>query len=959
VKFSCFLVLLLFLAPWANGQELYGEYLDHQQGLLSKECYDIICDEKGYLLISTQYGPVKYDGEKCIPICMNLPIEERVIYDFEKDPKGNIYLLNSKFQILKLQGTKAIRIGPKKLYDTFNTAILIKLHWAKSGLYILNHQAYLKYSFQSKKIHTYYHESNPGNQRFKFVYHPEWEFPFRKHTHRTYYFKNNKNIGIEFKSSGQKFKYVSNSLPDTREDQITVGKTDYLLINSILFKKRGNHITPTNLSGILFIEYFYNRIWLCTYNGLLELDKEGNLLQHHFKGDLVAGVAPLKSGGIAISFNRKGVFICSNVHNRIYKNISVSSAARIHPFHLLGTTKGEIYQYDHHRLTKMTHIDSLGYSESIGIPNAIWEINAINRNLLFTSTNGIYCYKRNFQLVRKLTDPRCYYFGLIVDKNNLYTIQRQCIRKVTWKDWSSKSFQQYYFPSKGYIIKHLRCHNRLNDSIILLGTDIGLFYFNLKTNKHARTSFFKEEYAVRSIQKTAAGELVVFSRYHGIYFFKANTLVKRIDPPSVSVMRGWVYKNHLIIQGNNGIFIRNLNNRKLNEWINAFNGETQSVFVLQNSLLISNDKDLIINELEDYKKEQITVILNRVGIGNTQKNHLPAQIAPNSSISLDFDILKFGTDRLDIYYKLISKGENTIDQVIKGTQINFDALKSGNYTLDIYPVINGKIHFEQPKRYRFRIEKTFWESTIFYIGSTILLLLLIFSVFITLKLRRKKRSAERSELESKMNEYKLLAVKAQVNPHFLSNGLAAIQALILKEDNDLAAQYLAKFSYLMRKILLYSEQQFIAISDELQLVDAYLELELLRFRHKFSVQKNIHLKNDELINFIIPSLLLQPILENAIWHGLKDQENNPALNILFEINEKNELVIEIGDNGHGFREKAPGKKHFSKGNQLIQERINTLNKQFETPVASLEILSSENGTIVRFVFSSKLYNIQA
>ncbi|WP_294674886.1 histidine kinase [uncultured Fluviicola sp.] len=948
-------MLLLFLAPWVNGQELYGEYLDHQQGLLSRECYDIICDEKGYLLISTQYGPVKYDGEKCIPICMNLPIEERVIYDFEKDPKGNIYLLNSKFQILKLQGNKAIRIGPEKVCDTSNNIIFIKLHWAKSGLYILNHQAYLKYSFQSKKIHTYYHESNPGNQRLKFVYHPEWEFPFRKYTHGDYNFKTNNNIGIQFKNSGQKFKFVSKGLPDTREDQVTVGKTDYLLINSILFKKRGNHITHTNLSGILFMEYFYNRIWLCTYNGLLELDAEGNLLQHHFKGDLVAGVAPLKSGGIAISFNRKGVFICSNIHNQIYKNISVSSAARIHPFHLLGTTKGEIYQYDHHRLTKMTHIDSLGYSESIGIPNAIWEINAINRNLLFTSTNGIYCYNRNFQLVRKLTDPRCYYFGLIVDKNNLYPIQRQCIRKVTWKDWSSKSFQQYYFSSKGYTIKHLRCHNRLNDSIILLGTDIGLFYFNLKTNKHARTSFFKKEYAVRSIEKTAAGELVVFSRYHGIYFFKANTLVKRIDPPSVSVMRGWVYKNHLIIQGNDGVFIRNLNQWKLNEWINAFKGETQSVFVLQNSLLISNDKDLIITELEDYKKEQITIILNRVGIGNAKKKHLPAQIAPNSSISLDFDILKFGTDRLDIYYKLISKGENTIDQVIKGTQINFDALKSGNYTLEVYPVINGKIHFEQPKRYRFRIEKTFWESTIFYIGTIILAGSLIFSVLLSVNLSRKRRSAQRSELESKLNEYKLLAVKAQVNPHFLSNGLAAIQALILKGDNDKAAQYLAKFSFLMRKILYYSETQFISLKQELELIDAYLELELLRFRNRFNIQKEIHLSDNQLEKFQFPSLLLQPILENAIWHGLKFQEKDPELLISFQLNENQELVVQIRDNGLGFNTSNKSEEHLSKGNILITERIDTLNQQFQNKVAHIEIISSGNGTNVIFSFTPQLY----
>jgi hypothetical protein len=963
VKLVYSIIFVFILIQSVKGQELYGEYLDHNQGLLSKECYDIICDKKGYLLISTQYGPVRYDGEKCTPICTNLPIEERIIYDFEKSPDGTIYLLNSNFQILKLVGDAAINIGPKSFQSDckdfgFN---FLKLHWTKIGLYIITDNIYLKYDFQSGKIHPYYKYINPGDLNVIYTYDSRQEFPFIKHAKRHLSIKNLKSGEglIRIAGSKLKYKFKSKVIYGSREDLFKVGKTSYILINSVLFQKKGNHISPMNLNGILFIEYFYDRIWLCTYDGLLELDLNGTILQHHFKGELVAGVTPLRSGGMAVSFNQKGVFICSNIHNRIYKNISVSSAVRIHPFNLIGTTNGKIYRYDNYHLSKITQVDSLGSSEKIGIPNAIWEINAFGKYLLFTSTNGIYCYKRNFRLARKVIDPTCFYYGLIIDKNNFYIIQRQILRKITWQEWNSKSYQQYYFTSKNITFANLRCHTRLNDSIILLGKDDGLFYFNLKTDKYTRSLFFKKEHAVRDLQKTPSGELVVFSRYHGIYFFKGNTLVKKITAPSVSIMKGLIHKNKIIVQGNDGVFIYTLNHRKKNEWIKVFNGETQSIFSLQNSLLISYNKDLIITELEDYKTEQIAIILNSVRLGKTPKKLLPAKIDPNNSISLDFDILKFGTDKLDLYYKLLSKGESTVDQVVSGTQINFDALKSGDYRLEIYPVINGKIHFKNSKIYRFRVEKTFWESTIFYILALIILISTVISFLLLINLRRRKRSAQRSELENKLNEYKLLAVKAQVNPHFLSNGLAAIQALILKEDNELAAQYLAKFSYLMRKILLYSEQQFIAISDELQLVDAYLELELLRFRHKFSVQKNIHLKNDELINFVIPSLLLQPILENAIWHGLKDQENNPALKILFEINEKNELVIEIGDNGHGFREKAPGKKHFSKGNQLIQERINALNKQFETPVASLEILSSEKGTIVRFVFSSKLYSIQA
>lgn len=950
MKFSCFL-LLLFLAPWVNGQELYGEYLDHNQGLLSKECYDIICDEKGYLLISTQYGPIKYDGEKCTPICMNLPIEERIIYDFEKSPDGTIYMLNAKFQILKLDGKKAIRIGPKKLPDTYQG--LTKLHWTKSGLYIISTQNYLKYSFRSKKLNSYYHNIDPGNYIFKYVYDSEHEFPFIKYRHERRVM-HQKDVSIQFAESGQLFNLNTKISPVSREDQVTVGETTYIIINSELFRKNGQLVTKMNLTGILFIEYFYNRIWLCGYDGLFELDLNGNILQHHFKGELVAGVSPLRSNGIAVSFNRKGVFICSNIHNRIYKNTTVSSVVRIHPFNLIGTTSGEIYRYDHHHLSKMARIDSLGYAERIGIPNAIWEINPLGKSLLFTSTQGIYCYDRNFRLIRKVTDPRCFYVGLIIDKNNFYCIERYMLRKITLQDWKSKMHEQHYLESKQTKISNFRCHIRLNDSIILFGTDEGLFHFNTKTDNYTRSPFFGKEYAVRAVKKASSGELVVFSRYHGIYIFKENTLIKKITAPSVSVMNGLIHKNNLIVQGNDGIFIHPLKRRKKNEWIKVFNGETKSVFVLQNNLFISYDKDLIITQLQGYKKKQIAVILNSVELGKTEKNFLPAKIEPGIPLSLDFDILKFGANKLDIYYKLVSKGETTVDQIVTGTQINFDALKSGSYSLKIYPVIDGKIQFNNSRTFHFTIEKTFWESTVFYILSGILIISIVVTSILVIHLRRRKRSAQRSELENKLNEYKLLAVKAQVNPHFLSNGLAAIQALILKENNDLAAQYLAKFSFLMRKILYYSETQFISVKQELQLVDAYLELELLRFRNRFTIRKEINLSETQLTTFQFPSLLLQPILENAIWHGLKFQENNPRLDISFEINENQELLVQISDNGPGFNESNKSEEHLSKGNQLISERINTLNEQFQSQVASISINSSSSGTTVTFIFSPQI-----
>lgn len=946
--------LFFLLAFGANGQELYGKYLDHEQGLLSKECYDIICDKKGYLLISTQYGPVKYDGEKCTPICLNLPIEERVIYDFEKAPDGTIYLLNSKQQILKLEGNKAIHIGPKKLPYDFADFVFIKLHWTKSGLYILTCRSILKYSFQSKKIGSYYKHVNREKSFTTYTYDSQREFPFFKYIHLDRSFFSNQDIIIRFPESNRVFEYQNSAHHDPREDEVTVGKTSYLIICERLFRKKGKQITPLDFKDILFIEYFHNRIWLCTFDGLLELDLNGRLLHHYFRGELVAGVAPLKSGGIAVSFNRKGVFICSNIHNRIYSNMTASSTASIHSRNLIGTVNGGIYQYTHNNLSRLAQIDSLGYAEKIGLRDAIHEIQPFGDKIIVTSTNGVYCFDQNFLPILKNIDHRCYYFGSFTYKDFFHFILRVGIRKTTWKEWTSLSFAEYQLRSKQINLKKIRCHLRLNDSIMLLGADNGLFNLNLKTDQIRRSLFFEQESGVTTLKRTSSGELVVFSRYQGIYLFKNKQLIQRISAPCVSITSGAVYKNNLIVQGNDGVFIRQLNDSKNTEWIKIFNGETESVFALENNLLISYGNDLIISKLNNYRlADQTCVVLNDVKIGGLQKKYIPLEIAPDQAMSLDFDILIFGADKLDLYYRL--KGKNTIYQLEKGTQINFDALKSGKYVLEVYPVINGKIHFKNPKTYHFTIQPTFWESTVFFIITGVLIISIIVSVFLVINLRRKRRSAERAVLESRLNEYKLLAVKAQVNPHFLSNGLAAIQALILKNDNDLAAQYLAKFSFLMRKILYYSETQFIPLKQELELVDAYLELELLRFRNRFSIQKEIHLTEDQLTNFLFPSLLLQPILENAIWHGLKFQENNPELRIAIALNQEGALVVQITDNGPGFNPSGHSEEHLSKGNQLINERIETLNQQFQKRVASLEINSSPSGTIVTFIFNSQIY----
>ncbi|MGV3609858.1 MAG: sensor histidine kinase [Fluviicola sp.] len=946
MKFLCSVTLIVLLAHSLQGQELYGKYLNHEQGLLSNECYDINYDENGYLIVGTQYGPMKYDGEKFLPICTNLPLGRRVMYDFERSPQGTVYLLNSKNELFKLQNDKAIYIGPKnRLKFPDSDLTFLKLYYTPKGLYISTFSQYLKYSFQTQRI-----EYPPPYTKnlFRFRYQENAEFPFVKLSGKLI---TNRKVQFEFPESRQQLDYMNIMVTDSREDEIKIGKTTYLIICMKLFKKKDHRITPMNFSRILFIEYFHDRIWLCTIEGLIELDKEGNFIHHHFKGELVGGVAPLKSGGIAVSLNKKGVFISSNINNRIYSDIIPTASATINGINLVGSAKGDIFKYSDSKLEKITQVESFNTDTKRFVHDVICKFFRRNNETVVISGYGTSIFSTDFKKVKTIQDNRNSIFGTFLYNENIYFIHRTVIYKIAWKNLNTIP---YPYDKKSITIPSVRSYAWLNDSTILLGNNTGLISYNLKSAHYSRLDIFKKELRVNAINVIGKNKLLVCTHFDGAYIIQNNKIILRLTIPCTTISSALVYQNHLIIRGNDGIYIKSLHQPEHSVWRKFFSGETENIFTLDNSLLISYQKNLIIKKLSDYKLVyKPKIVLNKFQLGGTGMKTFPHLIPSNKSISVDLDILQFDANKLDLYY--ILKGENTISQQVEGTKINFDALKSGEYELKIHPVIDGKIQFNNSKTFRFTMEETFWESTAFFIILGVLLLSIIFSIFLIVNLRRKRRSAERAALESKLNEYKLLAVKAQVNPHFLSNGLAAIQALILKGNNDLAAQYLAKFSFLMRKILYYSETQFISVNQELQLIDAYLELELLRFRNRFNIQKEIHLSEQELNEFQFPSLLLQPILENAIWHGLKFQENNPELHISFKINGNQELLVEISDNGPGFSSSDKSEEHLSKGNQLITDRIDSLNEQFQSKVADIKISSSDSGTTVAFVFAPQLY----
>lgn len=179
----------------------------------------------------------------------------------------------------------------------------------------------------------------------------------------------------------------------------------------------------------------------------------------------------------------------------------------------------------------------------------------------------------------------------------------------------------------------------------------------------------------------------------------------------------------------------------------------------------------------------------------------------------------------------------------------------------------------------------------------------------------------------------LRSLRAQMNPHFVFNALNSIQGVLLKNNVATTQDYLSRFGKLMRTILDHSDKSRITIFEELESITNYLEIEVLRMNHQFRYTIHVDPTLDT-HNTEIPAMILQPFIENAIWHGFGQKTSGNLLIIRFDVVDVYDVVITIEDNGIG-RKKARELRtgtHRSKGVSLVQERIDILNSGSERKI---------------------------
>ncbi len=303
--------------------------------------------------------------------------------------------------------------------------------------------------------------------------------------------------------------------------------------------------------------------------------------------------------------------------------------------------------------------------------------------------------------------------------------------------------------------------------------------------------------------------------------------------------------------------------------------------------------------------------------------------------------LSYSPEKILFEYKV---GNSEFWEISETGLVQFHQLRPGKYNLSIQArsLINQNILGTH--NFSFRINPPWYNTLWFYILLIVLCIGSVYFVYLS-KIKAFKIQSKRQEaFEKQLQEVEMKALRSQMNPHFLFNSLNSIKNFITQNKPKEAAKHLTTFSKLMRMILSNSKEQLISLEDELSALRIYVELEAMRFEKVFSFNVDVDKDIDQFKCFV-PPLILQPFVENAIWHGLLHMESKGGLEI--KIKRKDAILnIDIEDNGIGREQAAKirsksATKHKSFGLEITKSRLDILEAKYKKST-DLKIIDLKN-----------------
>lgn len=953
--------LFFFLLFITNlpAQELYFSKSSAFQSLPSVETYQVLQDHNGFLWVTTDAGLCRYDGATLKTYTIKDGIPENVVLKAYEDHKGRIwfttlsgyffYYENEQFhqiaanaELKKLCSYYPISgffIGEKDtLYcATSKTIALLKIAPQQNYKNIVQDEKGLKnvvrffYSNKLNKSETIFSKggAEPTPLAYSFLVNNNGEYT-------TFYYNR-----------------LYPDLGDTRRGCSDKYGNMYFSAGCELFawKKSTGYIESCKLTGpLIFVSIDPDGdLWAGTTldGGFLFKKAELKSKPVHFLGSLsVCSILVDREGSVWASTREKGVFKCNS------KDV------------LLLNEKANYFQKDKNRLNIACHsnkIISLFKNDSMYVIEGFSKYVLPGQDMLcaliddqytyFNNGFSLYCYKgNNLDQAKEINVAR---------NNEIFKIMNDTLVTASPKNFG------ILFNNK--IVKRtdnpfpIKYSTQLKDNSILVSTrsSNGIYKFSGGRFVPFLSHLPQLKIRINCIVEDSAGNLWLATNEHGVYCYDSHHRFHVLDSTNVPTKINsltldrfsnlWACSNQELIKIN---YSKSLQ-KPIIQTFTPDNGipdfQMERLIEFNGKIWCSSNESFFYFDTEKMHSNTIsplvyikTVLINEQKF-NPNNNMLNLDYTQNN-IHIQSNAIAFkNTDKKNFLYQLIGY-DNDWHSSATG-DVQYTNLDHGNYRFVIYGINNDGKKSLTPATFTFTIKRPFWFTWWFILFEISIIVLIIYFIFRYWKNKIEKKEHEKTLVNQRIAEFKMTALRSQMNPHFIFNAIGSIQHYILKNKIKQSYDYLSKFSMLIRNILNNSRQEYISLHQEVTTLKLYIELEQIRFTHPFEFKIEIDEQLD--MEMDIPTMLIQPYVENSIWHGLMPKESEGCLLELIFKQLNDTIRVTIRDNGIGRKPADPNKKNISRGMSITEQRIEALETTNEKKyITTINDLRDENGQVM-------------
>ncbi len=947
---ACFASLL------ASAQEPVYRLLDYSGGLPSNTVYNILQDSKGFVWIGHDKGLTRYNGADIKNYSNNMN-QSRALSNLEEDIYGRIWCQNFSGEIFYTQGDSLLEF--KKFGSVGN---FISMSMYQKQKIVTSRNGVLKlYDVKTKEL------TSIGSKDLNFY---AGNINTNGNAIIAQQFSKNNLIKISDLKQTSLINLPKNIKPFM---YFEVGNVLYVLPRSgelpAMIQRNGKQ-EEVKLKIKTIIQYasvIGKEIWIATSEGVYTFDmnlkplRDGKAL---FPELNASKIIQDHEGNVWVSSLNKGVVIITNLQVQLIKSepraVTVASYFPSTDKIILGTGDNKIYEFNPYSYKSKLLFDFEIRHDVVKI------YNDISNDLIWISSDKMHAIKPatntvEFEQPFPLKDidfmEGSTYAVAGPEGVSLFNYLKDTVNNK-FSDWYLNGNMPWFDNRQLLKGSEGRAKCVAYDAVtktLFAGNYKGLFYWT----QGRRGQILDHGEPIYASDILIKGNKVYVCTYGGsLYEIADQKIVRSINGfvglEKKSIISMVAQTDNLWLLFENALVKYNVFTRKYIAIRTADglpNTEIKDIAVLNNKVFLAtrigliefpeNMGNSIINprlEIEDIYVNKIRVSpVDSVFDLRTEQNNL----------EINFSVLSYKENSdLQVYYSINGKG--WILHGSKTNKLNLVGLSPGVYNIRLKVVNPGGKDVVSKSVLHFKIASPVWARWWFILLVVFLLAFLAYS-FLRFRLNELRKEAEfktaKERMEKELQLSTLASIKSQMNPHFVFNALNTVQSYIFTNDKDNAIEYLNKFSDLTRMILDMSNREMIPLSEEIKALNLYLDLESARFEDNFNYKLIV---NDNVMPELIqiPSMLIQPYVENAIKHGLLHKSTERKLRIEF-LKENKTLVVFIDDNGIG-RKKSQEMKmakpmgHKSFATEANKKRLQLLNQGRENTI-DIEFLDKSDG----------------